>query len=94
MNQNCLLLYHFEPFQLCPSERLLLRNGQPVDVTPRTFDTLVVLVKNAPNLVPAEVLTAAVWKVPEVEPAKCRSTGVLRPQGLERHLSKPEIRIY
>lgn len=61
--------YHFGPFQLCPSERKLLREGQPVDLTPRTFDTLAYLVQNAPAIVTSEALMTAVWKGTVVEAA-------------------------
>ena len=40
-------LYAFESFRLDPQERLLLRNGQPVPLPPRVFNTLLLLVQNS-----------------------------------------------
>ncbi len=69
MKPSRLLWYSFGPFELCPSERLLLRDGAAIGLTPRAFDTLTFLIQNAPNLVTTEALVTAVWNVPEVEPA-------------------------
>ena len=33
-------LYEFGPFVLDPEERVLLREGQPVSLAPKAFDTL------------------------------------------------------
>jgi eukaryotic-like serine/threonine-protein kinase len=54
-------LYKFGPFQVEPAERLLLRDGQPVPVTPKAFDTLLVLIENSGHLVLKEDLMKAVW---------------------------------
>lgn len=62
------LWYRFEAFRLCPSERLLLRAGEPVPLSPRTFDTLAFLVTRSPNLVTVEELIAGVWEDLNVEP--------------------------
>jgi len=32
-------LYRFGPYRLLPSERLLLRDGEPVQLTPKAFET-------------------------------------------------------
>ena len=37
-------LYEFGPFQLDPAGRRLLRQGEPVAITPKAFDTLTALV--------------------------------------------------
>ena len=39
-------IYQFGPFRLDPAERLLLRDGQPVSLTPKAFDLLVYLVEH------------------------------------------------
>lgn len=54
-------LYEFGPFQLDPSERLLLRDGEPVALTPKAFDTLVVLVERSGRLVDKDELMNEVW---------------------------------
>jgi len=45
------LIYEFGPFRLIPSERRLLRDEQPVPLTPKTFDLLVVLVESSGHLI-------------------------------------------
>ena len=54
-------LYEFGPFQLDPPERLLLRDGQPVAMTPKAFDMLVVLVERCGHLVEKNELLNTVW---------------------------------
>jgi hypothetical protein len=43
--------HEFGPFRLEATERLLLRAGQPVSLTPKSFDLLVYLVEHAGRLV-------------------------------------------
>lgn len=54
-------LYEFGPFHLDPSERLLLRDGEPIALTPKAFDTLVVLVERSGRLVDKDELMNEVW---------------------------------
>lgn len=54
-------LYEFGPFVLDPAERTLLREGSPVRLRPKVFDTLLVLVENGGHLVEKEELMRAVW---------------------------------
>ena len=54
-------LYAFESFRLDPQERLLLRNGQPVPLPPRVFDTLLLLVQNSGHLVLKDDLMKTLW---------------------------------
>ncbi len=51
----------FGPFRLDAGARLLLRDGEPVSITPKVFDTLVFLVANAGRTVSREELNKAVW---------------------------------
>jgi len=51
----------FGRFELHPGERLLLADGQPVDVGPRAFDLLKVLVERAGKLVTKGELLDRVW---------------------------------
>ncbi len=53
--------FHFRSFRLCETERLLLKNGDPVPLTPKAFDVLIHLVKNAGHLVEKEKLFQSVW---------------------------------
>ena len=54
-------LYEFLPFRLEPGERRLLRNGEPVALTPKCFDLLVVLVENSGHLLEKSDLLERVW---------------------------------
>src|SRR5688572_1267281 len=54
-------LYEFRPFRLDPAERRLLRDGEPVALTPKCFDLLVVLVESGGHLLRKEDLLARVW---------------------------------
>jgi len=62
-------LYKFGCFQLDPAERLLLREGQSVPLTPKTFDLLVFLVSHRCKLVTKDQILAAVWPQGFVEEA-------------------------
>jgi TolB-like protein/DNA-binding winged helix-turn-helix (wHTH) protein/Tfp pilus assembly protein PilF len=62
-------LYEFGEFRLEAAERLLLRNGKPVMLTPKAFETLLVLVQSSGRLVTKEELIRAVWADTFVEEA-------------------------
>lgn len=54
-------LYSFGPFRLNAAERHLMRDGEPVTIPPKAFDTLVVLVENRGHAVRKDELISAVW---------------------------------
>ena len=54
-------LYDFGAFRLDTGERALTRNGQVVPLTPKAFDTLVVLVRNSGHVVEKDQLLKEVW---------------------------------
>lgn len=60
-------LYEFGPFRLDASERLLLRDGEPVPLEPKVFDTLVLLVRNGGHLLEKGELLNLVWPDAVVE---------------------------
>ena len=62
-------LYEFGPFRLNPEERLLLRDGAPIALTPKAFDTLLLLVENSGHLLKKEDLLQRVWPDAFVEEA-------------------------
>jgi DNA-binding winged helix-turn-helix (wHTH) protein/TolB-like protein/cytochrome c-type biogenesis protein CcmH/NrfG len=62
-------LYKFGSFQLDPAEHLLLREGQAVPLTPKTFELLVFLVSHRGRLVTKDQILAAVWPESFVEEA-------------------------
>src|SRR5690242_8217257 len=49
-------LYEFGPFRLDEAERLLLRAGEVVPLTPKAFDVLLVLVQQSGRLLEKETL--------------------------------------
>ena len=59
--------YKFGPFCLSETESLLLRSGNVVGLTPKAFDTLLVLVRNGSRVVTKEGLLEAVWPGTAVE---------------------------
>ena len=62
-------LYEFADFRLDPEQHLLLRQGQPVPLTPKAFDLLVVLVESDGRLLTKDDLMKRVWSDSFVEEA-------------------------
>ncbi|HEX8337030.1 MAG TPA: transcriptional regulator, partial [Pyrinomonadaceae bacterium] len=54
-------LYEFDRFTLDASERLLLRGGKPVHLTPKEFETLLALVRGAGRVIRKEELLKEIW---------------------------------
>ena len=61
MSTDTLASFRFGEFTLIPSERLLLRAGQPVSLTGKAFDLLVVLAHSNGRLVGKDELLREVW---------------------------------
>src|SRR5689334_10895836 len=59
--------FEFGPFQLQTRERLLLRNGEEVSLTPKLFDALLVLIENSGRIVEKNELLEKVWPDAMVE---------------------------
>jgi len=73
MSQSDKHFYEFGPFRLDPAERLLLRDGQHVPLTPKAFETLLILVENCGHVIDKDELLKKVWPdtfVEEVNLAK------------------------
>jgi DNA-binding winged helix-turn-helix (wHTH) protein len=60
-------IHEFGSFRLDSAERLLLRAGEPVSLTPKAFDLLVFLVDHAGRLVTKQELMNALWPNTSVE---------------------------
>lgn len=67
MNQPLSELYEFGAFRLDPREHLLLKDGQPVSLTPKMFEALLLLVQSGGSLVEKEALLAHLWPNTSVE---------------------------
>jgi eukaryotic-like serine/threonine-protein kinase len=61
------LRLQFGSVTLIPDERLLLKDGQPVPVTPKAFDLLAILAANPGRLLTKEHLMQSVWPDTVVE---------------------------
>src|SRR5678816_2165483 len=60
-------IYEFGPFRLETGERRLLRDGRPIRLRGKVFDTLCVLVSRPGRLIEKDDLIAAVWPDTVVE---------------------------
>ena len=61
MEENFKRLYEFGPFRLDAEERLLLRDGEAVPLTPKAFDLLLALLEQPGHLLEKDALMKAVW---------------------------------
>ena len=79
MNQSAKYFYEFGPFRLDTVERLLLRDGEEVSLTPKVFDLLLVLVENSGHIFEKDELMKAVWPDAVVEETNlARNVSTLR----------------
>lgn len=60
-NRDAPQIYEFGPFRLEPAERKLLRGSEDLVLTPKAFDTLVLLVRNSGHLLEKEELIRMLW---------------------------------
>jgi len=61
MRQSVVHYYEFGPFRLETEERVLLREGELVPLTPKAFGTLLVLVERRGHIVDKDELLKRVW---------------------------------
>ena len=54
-------LYEFGHFRIDTIERVLFRDGEPVPLTPKVFDILLMLIENAGHVVEKDRLMIAIW---------------------------------
>lgn len=67
MSQNNGRVYEFGPFRLNATRRVLLREGRPVPLTAKVFDTLLVLVERRGEVLPKGEMMDALWPDTAVE---------------------------
>jgi DNA-binding winged helix-turn-helix (wHTH) protein len=68
--------YRFGDFEFNPRERILLRGGETIDLTPKTFDALFCLIRNAGHLVSKRELMETLWPSTFVSEANLTNTVV------------------
>ncbi|HEX8145171.1 MAG TPA: winged helix-turn-helix domain-containing protein [Pyrinomonadaceae bacterium] len=69
MNRHVKHYFEFGPFRLDPAECLLLREGQPVPLTKKAFETLLVLIQYSGYMLEKEELIRMVWQDRFIEEA-------------------------
>lgn len=73
------LFYEFGEFRVNTERRLLLRNGEPVSLTPKVFDTLLVFLENPGEVLNKERLMQELWSDSFVEESNIvQNVAVLR----------------
>jgi DNA-binding winged helix-turn-helix (wHTH) protein len=73
MSHQSIHLYEFGPFRLDVRERLLLRDGESVPLTPKAFDLLLALLEHHGHLLEKDELLKLVWPDTFVEEANLSS---------------------
>jgi DNA-binding winged helix-turn-helix (wHTH) protein/tetratricopeptide (TPR) repeat protein len=68
-NADAKVVYEFGPFHMDPEKQVLLRDGQVIAVTPKAFETLLVLVRRRGEVVSKEELLKEIWPDSFVEEA-------------------------
>ena len=63
------ILYEFGPFRVDPEKQVLLRENQPVAITPKTFETLLILVRHSREAVSKDDVMKELWPDSFVEEA-------------------------
>src|SRR5215831_13939160 len=79
MNEQKPRFYEFGPFRIDAARHLLLRNGVPTPLTPKAFETLLVLVQRHGQVVEKEDLLKEIWPATFVEEGSlARNVSMLR----------------
>ena len=61
------ILYEFGPFRVDPDKKILWRENQPVPITAKAFETLLILLRNSQEVVSKENLMQEIWPNTAVE---------------------------
>lgn len=82
--------YEFGPFRLDARKRRLLREGEPISLAPKAFDTLLVLVEHTGRTIEKDDLMEAVWPGVVVEENNLNQsiTALRKSLGDSRHESQ------
>jgi eukaryotic-like serine/threonine-protein kinase len=63
------VLYEFGPFRVDPANRQLLRDNQPIAITPKAFEALLILLRHSPQVISKDELMKELWPDTFVEEA-------------------------
>jgi DNA-binding winged helix-turn-helix (wHTH) protein/Tol biopolymer transport system component len=85
MSKQASHFYEFGPFRIDVAERLLLREGEAVPLTPKAFETLLLLVESAGHAVEKEELMKRLWPDTFVEEANLANNISLLRKALEEN---------
>src|SRR5499426_351750 len=83
--------YEFGRFSLNTAERLLLRDEEPVALTPKAFDILLTLVENSGRIVEKDDLMKRVWPNTFVEEGNLTQNVSLLRKALGENPSGPQF---
>ena len=86
MEQQAKQLYEFGPFRLDVVERLLLRAGEAVPLTPKSFDLLLALIAQPGHLLEKEALLKTVCKI-EILENKMKADGLEMPREVVKYIA-------
>ena len=74
MGEETRRFYEFGPFRIDAAERMLLRDGQPVPLTPKAFDALLLLVESGGRTIETNDLMNRLWPESFVEEGNLKVT--------------------
>ena len=94
MGNRELRFYEFGPFRLDIRERLLQLNGEIVALTPKVFDTLLILVQHSGHLLEKEVLMNRLWPDSFVEESSLAQNISLLRKALGEDTSRQYIQTF
>lgn len=83
--------YEFAQFRLDLSQKVLLRDGQPVRLTPKIFDTLEILVENKGRLLEKDELMQKLWQDHFVEEGNLASNIKMLRKALDDDAAHPKF---
>ena len=89
MSKRAKQVYEFGPFSIDAGERVLLRDRQPLPLTPKAFDLLLALVENSGHLLEKDELMRRLWPDTLVEEANLSNNISLLRKALGDDSSEP-----
>src|SRR6476660_8629975 len=82
-------IYEFGDFRLDFGEKTLSREGEPIAVTPKVFETLHFFLENAGRLINKDELMEALWQDHFVEESNLTFNVMMLRKALDDHAASP-----